>query len=330
MAKIVRKQQEKERIQDAEGSAPFPNAQGGLADASAAPALKLAFLLNLCFTVVELSGGLWTNSIAIISSAVHDLGDSLSLGLAWYLAGYAEKQGDRRYSYGYRRFSLLGALATALVLALGSLLVLSEAVPRLLEPERPDAGGMVLLAVAGIVVNGLAMLRVRGGRSLNARIVALHLLGDLLGWVALLSVSIFLLFRDLPILDPILSILITSYVLINASRNLKETVMLFLQAVPAGIDAGEIEDKLLALGKVKSVHHTHVWSLDGEHNVLTTHLVVEADATREDVLTLRNEVRLLLENADFEHTTIEIGYENERCSMKEKQEGRSQSTQDNR
>ncbi|ABQ27619.1 cation diffusion facilitator family transporter [Geotalea uraniireducens] len=285
---------------------------------AATAGLRLAFLLNLCFTLLELFGGLWTNSIAIISNAVHDLGDCLSLGLAWYLAGYAEKESDRRYSYGYRRFSLLGALATALVLMVGSLLVLSEAVPRLLRPEHPNAGGMALLAVVGIAVNGLALLRVRGGRTLNARIVTWHLLGDLLGWAAVLSVSSVLLFKDLPLLDPILSILITSYVLFNVSRNLKKTVQLFLQAVPGGIDTGEIEKKLLAIDKVKSVHHTHVWSLDGEHNVLTTHLVVEADATRKDVLKIRNRVRLLLENADFEHTTVEIGYENEYCRMKER------------
>jgi len=287
-------------------------------DNSGSTNLRLVFLMNLAFTLLELVGGVWTNSLAIISGAVHDLGDSFSLGLAWYLDKYSEKGRDRRYSYGYRRFSLLGALASTIVITTGSLFVLAEAVPRLMKPEHPRAGGMALFAVVGIIVNGLAVLRVKGGRTLNWQVVTWHLLGDLLGWSAVLVVSIVLMFSGLLILDPLLSILITTYVFYNVLINFKKTMQLFLQAVPDSVDIPEIEKQLLAIDKVKSVHHTHVWSLDGEQNILTTHLVVEADATKEDVLRIRNRVRLLLEDADFEHTTVEIGYENEYCRMKER------------
>jgi cobalt-zinc-cadmium efflux system protein len=177
---------------------------------------------------------------------------------------------------------------------------------------------MALLAIAGIVINGWAALRVRGGKTLNARVITWHLLEDVLGWAAILAVSVVLLFKDLPVLDPLLSILITSYVLYNVLRNLKKTVEFFLQAVPGGIDIVEIEEKLLGIGKVKAIHHTHVWTLDGEHNIFTTHLVVDADATREDVLRVRNQVDQRLEYLDFEHTTVEIGYENQYCRMKER------------
>ena len=278
--------------------------------------LRMAFLLNFGFTLLELVGGMLTNSLAIISGAVHDLGDTLSLGLAWYLDTYSEQGRDRWYSYGYRRFSLLGALVTSLGMTVGSLIVLSEAVPRLMRPEAPKAGGMILIALIGIVVNGLAVVRVKGGRTLNARLVMWHLLGDMLGWVAVLSVSIVLLFKNVPILDPILAILITVYVLVNVLRNLKKVVQLFLQSVPGTVDIGEIEKRLLAIEKVISIHHTHVWSLDGEHNVLTTHLVIEAAATKEDLLQIRNRVRSVLDPLNFEHKTVEIGCENEFCPMK--------------
>jgi cobalt-zinc-cadmium efflux system protein len=280
--------------------------------------LRLVFLLNLGFTLLELVGGVWTNSLAIISGAVHDLGDSFSLGLVWYLDKYSEKGRDRRYSYGYRRFSLLGALANTLVITMGSLFVLAEAIPRLIKPEHPKAEGMALIAVVGIIVNGLAVLKVKGGRTLNWQVVTWHLLADLLGWVAVLVVSIVLMFRDLLILDPLLSILITTYILYNVSMNLKKTMQLFLQAVPDSVNIPEIEKQLLAIDKVISVHHTHVWSLDGERNILTTHLVVEEKATREDILEIRNRIRFLFDDTDFEHTTIEIGYENEFCRMKER------------
>jgi cobalt-zinc-cadmium efflux system protein len=266
---------------------------------------------------LEIVGGLWTNSLAILSDALHDLGDSFSLGLSWYLERYSKKGNDSRFSYGYRRFSLLAALFNILVLLAGGFIILSEAVPRLINPEHSNAQGMALFAVAGIVVNGLAVLRLRGGQSLNARMVAWHLFEDVLGWVAVLITSLVLLFWDIHILDPILSILITLYVLWNVIRNLRRTADLFLQAVPEDYDVGEIESKLLELEAVKSVHHTHLWSLDGEHHVLTTHLVVDPCTTREQVLQLKREVNEFTAARHFEHTTLEIEYEDEDCRMKD-------------
>lgn len=198
--------------------------------------IRLAFILNLSFTVLEIFGGLWTNSLAILSDAIHDLGDSLSLGLAWFLERYAEKGEDQRFSYGYRRFSLLGALINAVILIVGSLFIISRAIPRLVEPEHTDAQGMILFAIIGILVNGLAVFRLRSSKSMNARVVAWHLLEDVLAWIAVLIVGIALLFTDNHLLDPILSILIAIYVLYNVIRKLRETVGLFLQSVPRSIE----------------------------------------------------------------------------------------------
>jgi cobalt-zinc-cadmium efflux system protein len=220
--------------------------------------LRLAFFLNLGSALLELFGGLWTNSVAILSNAVHDLGDSLSLGVAWYLDRYATRDGDARFSYGYRRFTLLGAWANTVVLLIGSAFVLSEAIPR-------------LFAVVGIAVNGLAAMRLCGKRSMNARVAAWHLVEDILGWVAVLIVATTLLFVDLPILDPLLSVGISVY---NVERNVRQILMLFLQAVPEDVDLAVLERRFRSLDDVLSAHHTHVWSMDGARHVLTTHLVV--------------------------------------------------------
>jgi cobalt-zinc-cadmium efflux system protein len=279
--------------------------------------IRIAFLLNLGFTILEIIGGIWTNSLAILSDALHDLGDSLSLGLSWYLERIANKGKDRRFSYGYRRFSLLAGLINIIVLLTGGLIVLSEAIPRLLNPEHSNARGMLAFAVIGIAVNGLAALRLRGGKSLNTQIVAWHLLEDVLGWAAVLVVSLVLLFWDIHILDPILSILITLYVFWNVLRGLRRTVSLFLQAVPEHINVEEVEENLMAMEHVKSTHHTHIWSLDGEHNVLTTHVVVDPCTTREQVLQLKREINQMTNNLEFEHTTLEIEYEDEDCRMKD-------------
>jgi cobalt-zinc-cadmium efflux system protein len=282
-----------------------------------ASSLRTAFFLNLAFTLAEFVGGIWTNSLAIVADAVHDLGDSFTLGLSWYLQRFSSRAHDSRFSYGYRRYSLLAALISAVVLIVGSITILSQAIPRLTDPQPSNAAGMLIFALAGVAINGLAALRLRGGRSMNARVVAWHLLEDVLGWIAVLVVSIVVLFTNLRFLDPLLSILITAYVLYNVGANLRKTLLLFLQGVPDEIDLPQIEQRLRAIPHVQSTHHTHVWSLDGEHHVLTTHLVVADWATRDDIIAVRCQVRELIDSLDVEHTTIEIEYAQEQCGMRE-------------
>lgn len=283
---------------------------------SATSGLRTAFGLNLAFTVLEIAVGLLTNSVAILSDAVHDLGDSLSLGLSWFLERYAGREGDRRFSYGYRRFSLLGALLSTVVLIVGSLFILAEAIPRLLEPQPTNAAGMALFALVGIAANGAAILRLRGRRTLNTQVVAWHLLEDVLGWVAVLIVGLVLLFRPFYILDPILSLMITVYVLVNVVRNLRRTASLFLQAVPEEVQLEQFEEALRSIPKVQSTHHTHVWSLDGERHVLTAHIVVDDDTQPAELVDIKCDIRDLTQDMSLEHTTFEVEFESEECGMR--------------
>lgn len=277
--------------------------------------IRIAFFLNLGFTILEIVGGLLTNSVAILSDSLHDLGDTLSLGAAWYLERYAQKDPNARYSYGYRRFSLLGSLITAAVLVIGSLFILSETVPRLLDPQAANAPGMVILALIGVAVNGFAALRLRGSASLNAQTVAWHLLEDVLGWVVVLVVGVVLVFVDLPILDPILSIVLMLYVLYHVIGNLRQTLSIFLQAAPESIDVSALTEQIMNVKGVRSQHHTHVWSLDGEHHVLTTHVVVDTETDRDSIRRIKEAVRQLVADAEFEHVTIEVEYEGEERGM---------------
>jgi cobalt-zinc-cadmium efflux system protein len=277
--------------------------------------IKLAFALNLVFAIIEIAGGILTNSLAILSDAVHDLGDSISLGLAWLLEHYAERGEDHRFSYGYRRFSLLGALINTIILVVGSLLIVSRAIPRILSPEQSSAQGMIFFALGGILVNGFAAFRLRGSKSLNARVAAWHLLEDVLGWMAVLIVGFVLLFTDNPYLDPILSVLIALYILYNVIRNLRETIGLFLQAVPDHIPIRSLESQIIDVENVKSLHHTHVWSLDGEHHVLTTHVVVDESMSKDAVRCVKDDIKDILRSYDFTHVTLEIEYGEDDCVM---------------
>src|SRR5690606_37374880 len=233
-----------------------------------------AFFLNAAFTIIEIIGGLLTHSTAILADAVHDLGDTLAIGTAWVLERLAGKGADSRYTYGYQRLSLFGALVNAVVLVTGSVLVLYTAIPRLFAPTMPHPEGMLGLALLGIVVNGAAVSKLREGQTQNEKVLNWHLLEDVLGWVAVLLVSVLLMFFDWPILDPLLSIVFSLCILINVARMLWQTGNLFLQASPDRKLRATIEERLRQLDHVSDIHHLHVWSLDGEHHVLSVHVVV--------------------------------------------------------
>lgn len=278
--------------------------------------IKTAFFLNFGFTIIEIIGGLLTNSMAILSDALHDLGDSLSLGISWYLQKKSNNKGSNQtFSFGYRRFSLLGALINSVILIAGSLFILTQAVPRLLDPEPVEAGGMLLLAILGIAVNGAAVFKLRQGKSMNEKVVTWHLLEDVLGWVAVFIVSIVLMFKDIPILDPILSIMITVYVLYNVIKNLKKTLMIFLEAVPEGVDFEEVKQKIESLPGIVSTHHTHIWSLDGEQHALSTHIVVEESLDKREIINIKRQIQDLVDELNLEHLTIQVDYHDEPCIM---------------
>ncbi len=275
--------------------------------------IGLAFALNLVFTIIEFIGGLLTNSTAIMADAVHDLGDTLSIGLGWWLNRLSGKKADFSFTYGYHRLSLLGALINGTVLVIGSIWVLGEAIPRLADPQMPHALGMTGLAILGVVVNGLAAYKLSGGKTLNERVLNWHLLEDVLGWLAVLIVSLILLFVDWPILDPILSIAFTLFILVNVVKNLYRTLHLFLQGAPDKQLTVEIRDKLLAINHVANVHHLHLWSLDGERHVMTAHLVLDTPVSNEIHDEIKQHVRAVCDGYDFIHTTIELEQDLEAC-----------------
>jgi len=280
--------------------------------------LKIAFFINIGFTCLEIIGGFFTNSIAIISDALHDLGDSLSLGLAWYLENKASQKGStNRFSFGYARFRLLGALVNALVLIVGSIYIIIEAISRLQNPEPVKSGWMIVLAVIGVAANGYAAWRTRGSTSLNEKVVSWHLLEDVLGWMAVLIVSIILQFKDWYFLDPALSIAVTLFIVYGVGRRLWDTVYLLLQGVPEGLDMEEVKSKLQSVEHVQSIHHTHVWSLDGENHVLTTHLVLENITAYNQIDEVRTNALKALDKYDFTHHTIQVELNKETCEIHE-------------
>ncbi|MDO9153025.1 MAG: cation diffusion facilitator family transporter [Paludibacter sp.] len=275
--------------------------------------IKVAFFLNLGFTILEIAGGIFTNSIAILSDAVHDLGDSLSLGLAWYFQKVAKRSSDNSYSYGYKRFSLLGAVINSIVLVVGSVFILSEAIPRIFNPEHTNVKGMFILAIIGVLVNGAAVLRLKKGDTMNEKVVSLHLLEDVLGWVAILVGSVVMYFFEVPVLDPLMSVGIAFFVLYNVYKNIKLSLRIILQGIPQEIEMSEITDELQKISEIESVHDLHIWSIDGNYNVMTVHVVLKQTADMDKISMLKAKIRESLALKNIQHSTIEFENIDEKC-----------------
>ena len=278
--------------------------------------IGVAFFLNLSFTVVELIGGVLTNSVAILSDAVHDFGDSLSLALAWYFQRLSRKGSTGQYTYGYKRFSLLGAIVNSVVLMVGSAYILSEAIPRIFAPQPTNETGMFVLAIVGIIANGAAALRTRKGSSLNERAVSLHLLEDVLGWAAVLVGSVVMRFTGLTIIDPILSVGIACFVLVNVLRNIRQVLRILLQGTPADLDPAHIAQTLEEMDEVRGVHDLHIWSLDEAYKVLTVHIALARALPAADLAGLKGRIRAALGEEGIQHATIEFEAPDEVCAFK--------------
>ena len=278
--------------------------------------LKVAFVLNALFTIIELIGGILTNSMAILADAVHDLGDTLAIGSSLFLESYAQKGRSSTFSFGYQRFSPLGALINGVILLAGSLVIIVETAPRLLNPEPVDAQGMLYLAILGVLMNGAAVWKLRRDKSsLNQRTVMLHLLEDALGWVAVLLGSVVLMFTDYYWIDPLLSLGIALFILWNAFKNLRQVLKIFLQATPENIDVDTIREEIRQVESIVDVHDMHVWTLDGSYHVLTAHLVLSHNQSIDDLTAVRSEVHRLLKQRYIDHITLQFETVGQKCEL---------------
>lgn len=275
--------------------------------------ILIAFILNIAFSIFELIGGIFTNSISIMSDAVHDFGDALSIGISLVLEKISKKKPDEKYTYGYARYSVLGALITTIVLTVGSIFVILGGINRILNPVAINYDGMIIFAIFGVVINFLAAYFTREGDSINQKAVNLHMLEDVLGWVVVLIGSILMKFTNISLVDSIMSIGIATYILINAFKNLKDILDLFLEKTPKNISIEKIKKHLLEIKEIVDVHHIHIWSMDGVTNYSTMHIITEDQNIKE----LKNKIREEMNELGISHTTIEIEYKNDNCDEKE-------------
>ncbi|MCW4035456.1 MAG: cation diffusion facilitator family transporter [Candidatus Bathyarchaeota archaeon] len=265
-----------------------------------------AAFLNLAFTVLEIVGGLWTNSLAILSDALHDFGDSVALLASWIFEREAKRSPDENRTFGYQRLSLFSALFSASILIGGSVVIILQAIPRLLNPETVNATGMVGIAVIGIVFNGAGFLLLKKGESLNEKVLSWHLLEDVLGWAGILVGGVIIYYWQFYLLDPIMTIGLTAFILYNVTKSLKEAINILLQGVPKHINLEAVKADITAIEGVIELHDIHIWSLEGETDVFTAHIVMDDETIKKPEPTMQLIKKILMQKHHIEHSTLEV------------------------
>ena len=273
--------------------------------------ILIAFILNISFSIFELFGGIFTNSVAILSDSLHDLGDAISIGISYFMERKSKKKANKKYTYGYIRYSVLGGVITTTILLVGSILVIIGAVKRIFNPVEVNYSGMIIFAIIGVVLNLIAAYVTKDGDSINQKSVNLHMLEDVLGWIVVLVGSIIMNFTDIRMIDSLMSIGVSVFILINALKNLKKVLDLFLEKTPKEIDIDELKKHLLEIKGVDDIHHIHVWSIDGFNNYATMHIVSKS----KDIAKIKKEIRDELAEHNICHAILET--EEEACDDRE-------------
>lgn len=270
--------------------------------------ILIAFILNLSFSIFEFVGGSITNSVAIISDSIHDMGDSLSIGVAYFLEKISKRKPDDKYTYGYIRYSVMGSLISTLILVVGSIFVIYNAVKRIFNPVAINYDGMIIFAIFGVVINFIAAYVTKGGHSLNQSAVSLHMFEDVLGWIVVLIGAIVMRVTDINVIDSVLSIIVALFIMKHAFGHLKSVVDLFMEKIPDGVDIEEVKEHLLDIKGVKNVHHIHIWSIDGYNNYATMHVVCDGNYAK-----IKKLIKEEMIEHNICHTTIEIENLDEEC-----------------
>ena len=266
--------------------------------------LAFVFFMNLTFNIIVIVGGLATNSMAILADSIHDTSDTLSMGIAWVLEHISQKESSEKFSYGYQRFSILGAATTSVLIIVMAFFILSEAITRFFEPSDLDAYGMLVIGIVGIIFKTISVWRLNGGETFSEKAIFYNLVGDIFEWVAIVILSVILIFwTDITFLDSFISIGIALWLIFNLGRTLYRSFEVFLQKTPHDFDVGEFKTKIMEIDGVKAINDFHVWSLDGIDSVMTLKVSIDdlkhQEKIKEDIYNLSKEYRVVDITVDF-------------------------------
>lgn len=274
--------------------------------------IKIAFLLNLAFSIVEAIGGILTNSISIISDSLHNLGDSITIGINYIFEKKSKKLPNKEYSYGYLRYTMLGSLIASFILLVGSVVIIYNVVPRLIKPLSVNYDAMIIFGIFGLLINLYATIKIMRSKDKDKKINT-HMIEDTVIWLFILTGSICIKVFDLVIIDPILSLLIAVYILYQVYKYMKNIYNIFMEKVPKNVKIDEIKKDIEENENIDNVHHIHIWSMDGVNNYMTAHIHLNKVLSEEEIVKTKNDVKNKLKEDKINHITLEVEYFNEKC-----------------
>ena len=274
--------------------------------------IKIAFLLNLAFSIVEAIGGILTNSISIISDSLHNLGDSITIGINYIFEKKSKKLPNKEYSYGYLRYTMLGSLIASFILLVGSVIIIYNVVPRLIKPLSVNYDAMIIFGIFGLLINLYATIKIMRSKDKDKKINT-HMIEDTVIWLFILTGSICIKVFDLVIIDPILSLLIAVYILYQIYKYMKNIYNIFMEKVPKNVKIDEIKKDIESNENIDNVHHIHIWSMDGVNNYMTAHIHLNKILNEEEIIKTKNDVKNKLKEDKINHITLEVEYFNEKC-----------------
>lgn len=274
--------------------------------------IKVAFLLNLVFSIIEAIGGVLTNSISIISDSLHNLGDSITIGINYIFEKKSKKLPNNEYSYGYLRYTMLGSLIASFILLVGSVVIIYNVVPRLIKPLDVNFDAMIIFGIFGLLINLYATIKIMRSKEKDKKINT-HMIEDTVIWLFILVGSICIKVFDLVIIDPILSLLIAVYILYQVYKYMKNIYNIFMEKVPKNIKIDTIKKDIEENDNIDNVHHIHIWSIDGINNYMTAHIHLNKTLSEEDIIKTKNDIKSKLKEDKINHVTLEVEYSNEKC-----------------
>lgn len=278
-------------------------------------AFIIGIILNLSYVLIQIIVGLNINSLSLLSDAGHNFLDVAGLALAMLAYKLSSSKATAKYTYGYKKASILISLLNAVILLISIGAIGYEAIFRFKNPEPISGKIIAIIAIVGILINGLsALLFFRDKeKDINVKSAFLHLASDALVSLGLVIGGVIIHFTNLYWIDPLLSIIICIVIIISTWRLLKDSIKLSLDGVPNNVDIEKVKAEILEHTAIKNVHHIHIWAISTTQNAMTAHLTVNNSLTNEEVSKLKNELKHHLEEENIHHTTFEIDFENQQC-----------------
>lgn len=277
--------------------------------------LLITFLLNLIISVAELIGGLLSNSLSLISDAIHNFSDGLAVLITWLSIRISKRPANQQHTFGYKRVQILAALFNALTLITICIFLLAEAYHRFMQPQAVEGFAMMWVAMIGLVANllGVVLLRKFSNDNLNIKAAYLHLIGDSLSSVAVIIGGVLIIFYEIYWIDPLITALISLYILKETWEVLAETYRILMQAGPSTLQLQPIADRVVAIEGIKSIHHIHIWQLTDQELHFEAHIEMENDLLLTEAQKKSDVIRaLLVQEFGFAHVTLQT--EINRCS----------------